>query len=164
MTRGGFLIAAALVIGARAEAQRVPGWEVRVADRVELVPGGAGTIPISIAVDRGLSVSRDAAVIVDLTAEPGVTLKRRRLGRPEAVDPDADAPRFAVPVRADAAGDHPVKVRIRFWLCGRTSCRPIDVRRTTIVAVTPAQPPADARVDAPSAPSDATGDARGPRR
>jgi hypothetical protein len=149
------VVAAALVIGARAEAQRVPGWEVRVADRVELVPGASGTIAIAIAVDRGLTVSRDAAVIVDLAPDPGVTVKRRRLGRPEAVDPEADAPRFAASVRGDAAGDHPVKVRIRFWLCGGKACRPIDVRRTAVVAVTP--PPApDAGVDAapPDAPID----------
>ena len=37
-----------------AEAQREPGWEVRVAERVELVAGAAGTMPIAIAVDRGL--------------------------------------------------------------------------------------------------------------
>lgn len=136
-------------------AQRQPGWEVRISDRVELAPGASGVIPISIAVDRGLTVSRDAQVIVDLTPEPGLTFKRRRLGRSEAVDPEADAPRFAVAVRGDALGEHTVKLRIRFWLCGGKSCRPIDVHRTAIVVVAapPAPPapaaPADAGVDGP---------------
>jgi len=143
------ILLAALAIAARAEAQRQPGWEVRVADRVELAPGGSGAISISIAVDRGLTVSRDAAVIIDLVAPAGISLRKRRLGRGEAVDPEADAPRFAVPVRATEPGEHAVKIRVRFWVCGGKACRPIDVRRAAVVAVTappPPPPPPDAAV------------------
>lgn len=145
------LLVLALLLGARAEAQRQPGWEVRIGDKVVLAPGATGTIPISIAVDRGLSVSRDAQVIVDLAPDPGLTFRRRRLGRADAVDPEADAPRFAVSVRGDQEGEHTVKVRVRFWLCGGKACRPIDVRRTAQVLVTPPVPvpaaPADAGTD-----------------
>ena len=143
------VLLAALAIASRAEAQRQPGWEVRVADRVELAPGTSGAISISIAVDRGLTVSRDAAVIIDLVAPAGISLRKRRLGRGEAVDPEADAPRFAVPVRATEPGEHAVKIRVRFWVCGGKACRPIDVRRAAVVAVTappPPPPPPDAAV------------------
>jgi hypothetical protein len=140
----------ALLLASGAEAQRQPGWEVRVADRVELVTGASGTVAVSIAVDRGLTVSRDADVIVDLAPEQGVSIRKRRLGRRDAVDPEADAPRFAIPVKADADGEHAVKVRIRFWLCGGRACKPIDVTKTAVVAVaTPAPPAVDAAVDAP---------------
>lgn len=139
----------ALVLGTGAEAQRQPGWEIRVGDRVTLAPGASGSIPVSIAVDRGLTVSRDAQVILDVAPEPGLTFRRRRLGRTDAVDPEADAPRFAVAVRGDAEGEHTVKLRIRFWLCGGKSCKPIDVRKTCVVAVaSAATPPVDAGVDA----------------
>jgi len=136
------VLLAALALTARAEAQRQPGWEVRVAERVEVAPGAGGAIAISIAVDRGLTVSKDAAVIVDLVAPAGVTLRKRRLGRGEAVDPEADAPRFAVPVRATEPGDHPVKIRVRFWVCGGKACKPVDVRRSAVVAVAAPPPPA----------------------
>ena len=146
------LAGAALAFSARAEAQRQPGWEVRVAERVELAPGSSGAIAISIAVDRGLTVSKDAAVIVDLVAPAGVTLRKRRVGRSEAVDPEADAPRFAVAVRAAELGEYAIKIRVRFWVCGGKACKPVDVRRSAVVAVAepPAQvtPPADAGVDA----------------
>jgi hypothetical protein len=139
----------ALVIGTGAEAQRQPGWEIRVGDKVVLAPGASGTIPVSIAVDRGLSVSRDAQVILDLAPEPGLTFRKRRLGRTDAVDPEADAPRFAVAVRGDTDGEHTVKLRIRFWLCGGKSCKPIDVRRTAVVSVAASPAPVvDAGVDA----------------
>ncbi len=139
----------ALLLATGAEAQRQPGWEVRIGDKVVLAPGASGTIPVSIAVDRGLTVSRDAQVILDLSPEPGLTFRKRRLGRTDAVDPEADAPRFAVPVRGDSEGEHTVKLRIRFWLCGGTSCKPIDVKRTAVVSVAASVAPGvDAGVDA----------------
>jgi len=95
----------ALALGAPAAAQGDPGWDVRVAERVEVAAGATAPLSIAIAVDRGLTVSKDAAVILDLAPDPGASVKKRRLGRGDAVDPDADAPRFVVPVRGDAPGN-----------------------------------------------------------
>ena len=134
------LLVLALVTGT-AGAQ---GWEVRVPERVDVVPGESGTLAVSIAVDRGLTVSRDAPVILDVTPPQGLTVRKRRLGRGEAVDPEADAPRFAIPVRGDVPGEHAVKLRLRFWLCGAKTCRPIDVRRSATIAVSTPAPPVDA--------------------
>ena len=125
----------AAALGAPADAQGDPGWDVRISERADVAVGATAPLSIAIAVDRGLTVSKDAAVIVDLAPDAGVSVKKRRLGRPDAVDPDADAPRFVVPVRGDAPGDHPVRLRLRFWLCGARACRPIDVRRTATVSV-----------------------------
>jgi len=122
-------------LGAPAHAQRDPGWEVRVPDKLELAPGIAGTLPIAIAVDRGLVISKDGGLVIDIAPDPGVTLRKRRFGRSDAADPDADAPRFAVPIQVDAAGDYAVKLRIRFWLCGSRVCRPVDAKRTIAVSV-----------------------------
>src|SRR5215831_15526714 len=93
-------------------------------------------VTIALAVDRGLTVSRDAAVIIDLAPDAGATVKKRRLGRGDAVDPEADAPRFAASVHGDSPGEHAVRLRVRFWLCRSRTCRPIDVRRVATVAVT----------------------------
>jgi hypothetical protein len=128
------LVGAAVLSVCPAEAQREPGWDVRVTERVEVAAGASAPLTIALAVDRGLTVSKDAAVIIDLAPEAGIAVKKKRLGRSDAVDPEADAPRFAVPVRADAAGEHVLRLRVRFWLCGTRSCRPIDVRRATTIA------------------------------
>ncbi len=124
------MIAAVTAPGA---ARADTGWEVRLPDKLEIAVGATGTLPIAIAVDRGLTISRDAGVIVDLAPEAGVVIKRWRLARTEAVDPEADAPRFAVPLRAETAGTHAVTVRVRFWLCGGRACRPIDEKRSVVV-------------------------------
>jgi hypothetical protein len=129
------MIVSIIAFGTPAAAQRDPGWEVRSPDKLELQPGAPGTLPIAIAVDRGLTISKDAGLTIDLSGDTGVVIRKRRLGRSDAADPDADGPRFAVPIHADAAGDYTVKLHIRFWLCGGKVCRPVDTRRTVAVAV-----------------------------
>lgn len=142
------VLAALLLVGTAHAQPRQPGWEVTVAERVTVAPGESQSISVAIRVDRGLTVSKDASVIVDVQADPGVTVRKKRLGRTDAVDPEADAPRFAVGVKGDTSGDHAVKVRIRFWVCGGKSCKPVDVRKSaTVTVAAPAPvPPPDAGV------------------
>ncbi len=128
-------LAVVLVASVRVEAQPTAGWDLRIPERVELAAGAGGTLPIALAVDRGLSISKDAGIVVDLAPEGAVSVKKRRLGRNDAVDPDADAPRFAVALRADTPGDFTMKVKLRFWVCGQKVCRPVEARRTVAVAV-----------------------------
>lgn len=143
----------AMVVCAPARAQGDAGWDVRVAERLEVALGATAPLAIAVAVDRGLTVGRDAAVIVDLAPDEGITVKKRRLGRGDAVDPEADAPRFAAPVRGDSPGDHAVRLRVRFWLCRSRTCRPIDVRRVATVSVVSISPGNNAGIDAgPSGP------------
>ena len=128
---------ALLLLASTAYAQ---GWEVRVPDKLEVTLGEVATLPIAIAVDRGLVISKDAPVIVDVTATGGLSTRKPRLGRVDAVDPEADAPRFAVPLKTTAVGEHVVKIRLRMWLCGGRSCRPLDVRKQATIIVNGQKP------------------------
>jgi hypothetical protein len=124
------------IAGLAATAHAEPGWDLKIPDRVELVAGEpGGTLPIAISVEHGLTISKDAGLVLDLAPEGALEVKRRRLGRADAVDPDADSPRFQVALRADAAGDYRVRIHVVFWLCGQKTCRPVDARRTVAVAV-----------------------------
>ena len=144
MTRARPLAAAALLLIAAlaspVAAQPKAGWSLQIPERLELVAGAGGALPITVTVERGLSLSKDAGVILDLAPDAAIGVKRRRLGRTDAVDPDADAPKFSVALRADTAGDFQMRVRLRGWLCGQKACRPIEARRNVTIAVTP--PPA----------------------
>jgi hypothetical protein len=134
------LAVAGIVVGAAgplAHAEPEVGWDVKVADRVVVVAGTSDTLSIAIQVDRGKTISKDAGILLDLEPEGGLAVKRRRLGRADAVDPDADSPRFAVPLRTEAAGEYRLKLHLRFWLCGQKACRPVDARRTVAVTSTP---------------------------
>ncbi len=112
-------------------------YELRVPERIALHAGDSGTLAIAIAVDRGRTISKDAGLVLDLAPDGALAVKRRRLGRADAVDPDADEPRFQIAVRGESAGDYAIKVHLRFWLCGAKVCRPVDARRTVAVAVSP---------------------------
>ena len=138
------MLALALLVGAAsgADAERAPGWALQIPERVELVAGTGGTLPITLSVDRGQSISKDAGIILDLAPDSAIAIRRKRLGRADAVDPVADSPRFAIAVRSDNAGDFTIRVRIRFWLCGTKVCRPVEARRNVSVPVTATAPPA----------------------
>ena len=125
----------ALVIALLAANARAETWELKVPDKLELVAGASGTLAIAIVIDRGMTISKDAALVLDLAPDAGLAVKRRRLGRGDAVDPDADAPRFAIAVHAAASGDYTMKLHLRFWLCAKQTCKPIDARRSVAVAV-----------------------------
>lgn len=134
MIRAARWIGVFAVATAHAQPAPQPGWEVRVPERVALAIDEAGTLPIAIAVDRGLVVSRDAPITVALVA-PGLALKKPRLGRADAVDPEADAPRFAVAIKGAAAGDYAVAIELKLWICGAKTCRPVTARRSVAIAV-----------------------------
>ena len=116
-------------------AARAESWELKVPEKVELVAGTSGTLQVAIVIDRGLTISKDAQLVLDLVPDAGLAVRRRRLGRGEAIDPGADAPRFAIPLHAAAPGDYALKLHLRFWLCAKQTCRPIDARRSVAVAV-----------------------------
>jgi hypothetical protein len=136
-----FVILLAIAGIAHAQPAQPGGWEIKVPEKLEVALGAIASMPITIAVDRGLSISKSGPVLIDLAPDAGLYIKKRRIGRPDAVDPDADVPRFVVPIRADAAGELVVKVRIRLWLCGGKVCRPLDLKRQTTILVTAPQPP-----------------------
>ena len=125
------------------------GWELRVPEKLDVQAGSGATLPVAIAVDRGQSISKDGGIILDLATD-GVSVKKRRLSRADAVDPDADAPRFSVPVRTEAAGDFTIKLHLRFWLCGQKICKPVDARRTIAVSATTAPPTCSATTAPPT--------------
>lgn len=126
------VVLALLLVASSARADR---WELQIPERIEVVAGTGGALPVTITVDRGQRISKDAAVILDLAPDSAIGIKRRRLGRPDAVDPDADAPRFSVALRTDTPGDYAIRVRLRFWLCGAKVCRPVEARRNVTIAV-----------------------------
>jgi hypothetical protein len=135
----GLVLALGLELSAHADPSA--GFELHVPERVELRAGESGTLSLSISIDRGRAISKDANLILDLAPDGALSVKRRRLGRGDAVDPDADEPRFAIPLRAGSPGDFAIKLHLRFWLCGGKVCRPIDARRTIVVAVAVAPAP-----------------------
>jgi hypothetical protein len=127
--------ALALVLLSRLAAAQDPvGYKLDVPEHLDF-PVGDGSLPIAIGVEHGQTISKDAGLVLDIAPDAGIVVKRRRLARTDAIDPDEDSPRFAIPLRGDAAGDFTLKLHLRFWLCGSKVCKPIDARRTVTIRV-----------------------------
>ncbi|HEY6034776.1 MAG TPA: hypothetical protein VIV58_10965 [Kofleriaceae bacterium] len=127
-------ITLALCMAAPAAAQDPPGYKLDVPEHLDVDTGG-GTLPLAITVERGQTISKDGGLTLDIAPDAGISVRRRRLARTDAVDPDEDSPRFAIPLRTDTAGDFRLKLHLRFWLCGTKVCKPVDARRTVTVSV-----------------------------
>jgi hypothetical protein len=128
-------LALIIVLSARlAAAQEPVGYKLDVPEHLDFAVGD-GSLPITIAIERGQTISKDAGLTLDIAPDAGVVVKRRRLARTDAIYPDEDSPRFAIPVRGDAPGDFTLKLHLRFWLCGTKVCRPIDARRSVTIRV-----------------------------
>jgi hypothetical protein len=113
-----------------------PGWELRLPESVTARPGEAGAISLTIAPDEGRTISRDGPVRVGVAVNgAGLVLPRRRYQRADAADSRADAPRFDLRFKAVAAGEYLVEVDVRFWLCGKWTCRPVRDRREVAVRI-----------------------------
>jgi len=111
------------------------GFELRVADHVEVAAGAAGTVSLTVVPTAGRSVSGDGPLRIELSAGDGLTLPRRRYERRDAADPAAEAPRFELRFRGAAPGRHPLRIAVRFWLCREKTCRPAGAERTVTVEV-----------------------------
>ena len=141
---GALALAVAGCAAARADD---PGYEVKVVVPAEVAPGDTAAVSVTVAPAAGRTISTQGPLRVDVDGDEALGLTRRRYLRKDAADPAADAPRFDVRLRPRTPGDRAVTVAVRFWLCARKTCRPIQTTRTAIVHV-PA-PPIDAGVDAP---------------
>jgi hypothetical protein len=102
-----------------------PEFEVRAGDAVEAVAGTRSSATFTVVPAPGRTIHKGAGLIVRLSSSSGgLKIPRKRLGRNDAADPQADAPRFEVPFTAESAGSYTIAADVRFWICGPRTCRP----------------------------------------
>ena len=125
--------------------------------RIELGPvaslevGQPGSQTLTLTPLRGRRISRDGPLLIDVVVDPaeGLKLTRTRLRLRDAVDPEAHAPRFEIPLVGERPGSYQLELDIRFWICARRTCRPVRERRRAPVEVVGPKAPVDAGPDGP---------------
>ena len=134
------LLLAIALAAAPAAAAAQPGFTIVLPEAVSVAEKAEAKVSLTITPDAGRTVSRKGPLRVLLAAEPpdGLELPRRRYRRADAADALAESPRFDLAVRGRRAGRHTLKVAVRFWLCGRSTCWPVAAERTVPIEVTPA--------------------------
>jgi hypothetical protein len=132
------VVVAVLVAMASVAAAAGATYELRVADAVEVPPATASTVSLTLAGTGGRTISKDGPIRIELSS-PTLTLPRTRYERRHAADPAAETPRFDLKFTAPSAGSHELVLALRFWVCGKQTCRP--VRTTKTIPVTATAPP-----------------------
>ncbi|MCG8416826.1 MAG: hypothetical protein MJE77_02640 [Proteobacteria bacterium] len=120
---------------AQQQAERAPSHDIALTVQKTTVAGDVGSLTLVIAPRPGYSISRDGPLVVSLavTPERGIDLSRRRYRRRHSVDARAATPRFDLAYRAVRTGRYTATVRMRFWVCGKRTCRPVrETRRVSI--------------------------------
>jgi hypothetical protein len=87
------------------------------------------TLSLSILPRPGFRLGADTPVLVHV-AGTNVELGRKLYRRADAVDPRAEAPRFAIPFRAATAGAR-IDAKLTFYICKAARCRPVETRYGT---------------------------------
>jgi hypothetical protein len=119
------LAAAALAAPAHAdpasEAARAYTVEASVAP-AGLKVGETGALRVAIKPAPKAHVHPEAPLKVTLSATPGLTLAKQKVGRAELSDPRAEAPRFEVAVTGAVAGKQQASAMLDFFICSDAWC------------------------------------------
>lgn len=88
----------------------------------QLASGAEGKLVIAIVPLNGTHVHPSAPLKIALSGSAGLKLSRDKLGHADAIDPQAEAPRFEVPFTGTQAGAQEARAKVDFFLCSDEWC------------------------------------------
>ena len=87
----------------------------------EVKVGGNGTLVLAIVPVAKVHVHPQAPLKIALESK-GLQLEKTALGHKDAVDPNAEGPRFVVPFAAPQAGKQEARAKLDFFICSDQWC------------------------------------------
>ncbi len=94
--------------------------------------GEQGKVVVAVEpLEKGIHVNREFPLKYKVEPSAGLKVDKLEWKRPDAVDPNADNPRFDIPVTATAKGAQQVAVQMRFAICSDAWCVP-QTRTVTV--------------------------------
>jgi len=87
--------------------------------------GKAGKVVVDVVpLEKGIHVNREFPLKYKVEPSTGLKVDKLEWKRGDAVDPNAENPRFEIPVVASAKGAQQVVVQMRFAICSDAWCAP----------------------------------------
>ena len=87
----------------------------------QLKAGGKGTLVLAIVPVQKVHVHPQAPLKIALESK-GLQLEKSALGHQDAVDPNAEGPRFEVPFAATQRGKQEARAKLDFFICSDQWC------------------------------------------
>jgi hypothetical protein len=133
-----FLVAAALVSSARAQAEDKL-YEIKTSE-TKVAVGAKGAASVTIATLHGWHVNGEAPITLSLTAPAGVTLPKTKLVRADLAASSIASARFDVAFEASEPGAKVIPVEAHFVICQETACKPVKETLSLNIDVASAAP------------------------
>ena len=97
-----------------------------------LAVGAKGKVVVDVVpLEKGIHVNREFPLKYKVEPSAGLRVEKLEWKRGDAVDPNAENPRFEIPVAATAKGAQQVVVQMRFAICSDAWCVP-QTRTVTV--------------------------------
>jgi hypothetical protein len=88
----------------------------------QLAVGATGKVVLAIEPLGNVHVHPQAPLKITVESSKGLRVEKAQLGRKDAVDPKAEAPRFEVPFSAVEAGKQEARAKVDFFVCSDQWC------------------------------------------
>lgn len=136
MRPAAFALALALVAAPSAARAEDDAYELVRGQVPAARAGQQATLSLSILPRAGHRLLKTGPVLVQLTGE-NLRTPVPLLEQKDAVDPQAEAPRWEIPITPSKAGPAALDAKVTFWICRAARCRPVVTSTRFALDVTP---------------------------
>jgi hypothetical protein len=113
-------------------------YELKKTD-VKATVGAKSTTSLTIAARSGWHVNEEGPLHLKLLPDPGITVDKPKLDRPDLAQSTKDLARFDVAFTASEPGKKTINAEAVFVMCQSTTCKPVREKVAFAVDVAPAK-------------------------
>ncbi len=112
-----------------------PGFTLKLVDAGPYKAGELGRFVLQLEPHGVYHINQEYPFEADVTSDADTALPKAKFEKPDAAEFGEHKARWEVPFTAKSAGDHPVKVNVKFAVCTKENCVPDERNLSLALAV-----------------------------